>query len=150
MNELQLLRDAETEPTEEMIAEGLGAANTAYVRFVQQLKGHGIQVGWSYYNDGKAWLGKGLYAWTTTRGTQKEITAFWLSIWKGFFKVSIFLPERTRADVLALPLGKEVREMVQASGQMGKMKTFPVIFNLRSDELFNDLFMLVNFKKKLK
>ena len=54
------------------------------------------------------------------QGNTKEMTAFWLSIWDGFFKVSFFLPVRIREDVLNLPLGNEVKGMVEASEQMGK------------------------------
>lgn len=150
MDERQLLQEAGIEPTSELIALGLGAANSAYTKFVEELANHGIVVDWRYYKDGKAWLGKGLYKWTTARGTQKEVTAFWLSIWDGFFKVSVFLPERARADALALPLGDEVRGMVEAATPLGKMKTLPVIFDLRSDSLFDGLFTLIDFKKKLK
>lgn len=150
MDEQQLLRDADVRPTAEVIAAGLGDANVAYVKFLGALEGRGIQVDWRYYNDGKAWLGKGLYKWTTSRGTQREMTAFWLSVWAGLFKVSIFLPERTRAEVLALPFADETRKMVEASGQIGKMKTFPMIFELRGDERFDDVFTLIEFKKKQK
>jgi len=82
MDEQQLLRDPGVEPTNETIAEGLGASYGAYVKFIEGLEKHDIQVDWRYYNDGKAWLGKGLYKWVTTRGTQKEATVFWLSIWE--------------------------------------------------------------------
>lgn len=150
MNGEQLLRDPNIEPTGEVIAAGLGASNGAYLRFCEDMKGRGVQVDWRYYNDGKAWLGKGLYKWTTSRGTAREMTAFWLSVWDGFFKVSMFLPERTRPDVLALPLGGEVRAMVGAAQQVGKMKTFPLIFDLRTDELFDDIFTLVEYKKTVK
>ncbi len=54
MKEQQLLRDSGTEPTSEIIAEGLGAANSTYIKFIEELKNYNIQVYWRYYNDGKA------------------------------------------------------------------------------------------------
>jgi len=150
MKEQQLLRDANIEPTSEVIAEGLDAASSAYVQFIGELKNHDIQVEWRYYNDGKAWLGKGLYRWTTTRGTQKEVTAFWLSIWAGFFRISLFIPEKVREDALNLPLGDEAKQMVESAKQMGKLKFFPVVFDVRSDELFEDIFVLADFRKTIK
>jgi hypothetical protein len=148
--ELQLLRDPDVEPTSEIISEGLGAANGAYVKLLNELKDHDVEVTWRYYNDGKSWLGKALYKWTTTRGTQKEMTIFWLSIWQGFFKLSFFIPEKARGDVLNLTLGKKIKKMINDSEQMGKLKIFPLIFDLSSDELFDEIYKLADFKKTLK
>ena len=150
MKEEQLLRDPSTEPTDAIIAKGLGASNKAYVRFTEGLKEHNIQVDWRYYNDGKSWLGKALYKWTTARGTEKEMTAFWLSIWDGFFKVSLFVPYKIREDVLNLPVSNKVKEMINNAEQMGKLKFFPLIFDLRSDELFEEIYTLVDFCIKAK
>ena len=86
LKEQQLLRDSKIEPTEEVIAKCLGMAYSTYVKFIDGLKSHDVVVNWRFYNDGKSWLGKGLYKWTTSRGTQKETTAFWLSIWDGFLR----------------------------------------------------------------
>lgn len=146
----QLLRDPNIAPTGGIIADGLGASNSAYIRFTEELQRHGISIGWRYYNDGKAWLGKGLYQWTSSRGTQKETNLFWLSIWDGFFRVSLFIPEKAREDARLLPLGDAVREMIDKAAQMGKLKFFPLVFDLRSDQLFADMFTLIQFKKTLK
>ena len=150
MNEQQLLRDSDIEPTDEIIAEGLGLANGAYTKFIEQLQSHDVEVDWRYYNDGKAWLEKGLHKWFTKRGTQKEITTFWLSMWNGFFKVVIYIPEKYRADALNFPLYDNTKEMIENAKQMGKLKFFPLIFDLRSDKLFNEIVILINFKKTLK
>ncbi|MFV0412482.1 MAG: DUF3788 family protein [Oscillospiraceae bacterium] len=150
MEEIQLLRDAATAPTDATIAKGLGAASRAYTKFIEQLEKRSVTVNWRYYNDGKAWLGKGLHKWATTRGTPKEATVFWLSIWQGFFKVSIFIPEKARSNALALPLGAETKKMIQAAKQMGKLKFFALVFNLQSDELFEDIDTLIDFRKALK
>ena len=145
----QLLRDPNIEPTSKVIAEGLGAASKAYTKFIEGLQSHDVQVDWRYYNDGKAWLGKALYKWTGARGGQKEMTVFWLSIWDGFFKVSLFVPEKARADLLGLPIGREMKEMIEDSKQMGKLKFFPLVFDLRSVELFDDIYTLAEFKKTI-
>jgi len=150
MNEQQLLRDPDIEPTDEVIAAALDAANSAYAAFIEGLKKHDLEVEWRYYNDGKAWLGKGLYKWTTSRGTNKEMTAFWLSIYNGFFKVTIYIPEKVRAQALALPLEEEIKEMIKSAKRIGKLKFFPVTFDLRSDELFKDLYTLADFRKMVK
>jgi len=150
VTEQQLLRDSNIEPTSDIIAKGLGTANGAYLQFTENLKNHDIQVDWRYYKDGASWLGKALYKWTTARGTEKEITVFWLSIWDGFFKVSIFVPEKARADALSLSAGDEIKKMIEDAKQMGKLKFFPLVFDLRSTELFDGIDTLIEFKKNIK
>lgn len=148
---IQLLRDPAIEPTADVLDQALGASNEAYLRFVSELAGRDIQLVWRYYTDGKAWLAKGLYQWTGARGGKKELTVFWLSVWDGFFKVSIFVPEKYRAELLQLPLTEDVLQNISDAKQMGeRLKFFPVVFDLRSDEMFEDLFEIMNFKKKMK
>jgi len=147
---VQLLRDHTVEPTSELIADALGGANDAYVRFIEGLESHGIELNWRFYSDGMSWLGKGLHKWTTSRGTNKEATVFWLSIWEGFFKLAFYLPTRVRLDMLDLPLSDDVMDMAQGAEQMGKINIFPMVFEVRSDDQFEDLYTLVDFKKSLK
>ena len=150
MKEIQLLRDENIEPTNEVIAAGLGSVNSAYAVFSERLENHNIELSWRYYNDGKAWLGKGLYKWTTLRGTPKEITAFWFSVWEGFFRITIYIPEKYRVDALTLPLGRETRKMIEEAKQIGKLRFFPLVFDLYSVEMFDEIFTLIDFKKEMK
>ena len=150
MKAQQLLRDPGIEPTGSVIADALGASYSAYMQFIEALNKHDVHIEWRYYNDGKAWLGKGLFQWTTSRGTQKEMTVFWLSVWDGFFRVSLFIPEKAREDLRLLPLSGAVREMVDNAKQMGKLKFFPLLLDLHSDELFDDVFTIISFKKTIK
>lgn len=148
---LQLLRDPAIEPTSDVLAQALGKSNDAYMKFVNKLAGHDVELVWRYYTDGKAWLAKGLFKWTGVRGGSKEMTVFWLSIWEGFFKVTVFVHEKHRAELLKLPLPADVTRMIVDAKQMGeRLKYFPVVFDVRSDELFGALFEIVNFKKRLK
>ena len=150
MNEQQLLRDPDIAPTSEVIAEALGLANTAYVKFIGGLKEHDIEAEWRYYSDGKVWLGKGMYKWTGVRGGQKEVTAFWLSIWDGFFKVTFYIPEKARFEAINLPLADDIKNMIKEAAQMGKLKFFPLTFDLCSGELIDDIYTLVEFRKMIK
>lgn len=147
---LQLLRNPDIEPSSVVIAKALGESNNAYIKFVDELASRDIHIEWRYYNDGKAWLAKGLFKWTGVRGGQKETTVFWLSIWDGFFKVTIFIPEKSRADVLSLRFNKDAKQLIADSQQMGKLNYFPVVFELCSDEMFETLFLLADFRKSIK
>lgn len=146
----QLLRDPNTHPTKEVLSEILGQAYAAYVQFVSRLARHEVQLEWRYYTDGKAWLGKGIHKWVGARGGQKEATVFWLSIWDGFFKVTVYIPEKARASLLSLPVDVEVQQMAEDSSQMGKLKFFPLTFEMHSDERLETIFTIVDFKKGLK
>ena len=147
----QLLRKPDIQPISDTISEALGEAYKAYVKFVGELETKDIQIDWRYYNDGKAWLAKGLYKWTGLRGGKNESTLFWLSIWEGFFKVTIYVPEKSRKEVLSLPIDDEAKQKIADSKQMGKqLKFFPVVFELRSDEMFEEIYKLIDFKKRIK
>ncbi|MDD4295369.1 MAG: DUF3788 family protein [Ruminiclostridium sp.] len=146
----QLLRNPDIQPTSNVIAKALAESNNAYIKFINELANHDIHIEWRYYTDGKAWLAKGLYKWTGVRGGQNETTVFWLSIWDSLFKVTIYVPEKARVDVLSLPLSNEVKLMIESSQQMGKLKYFPIVFDLCSDEMFEAVFLLVDFRKSLK
>ena len=150
INKEQLLRNPNIQPTDDVIAKALGESNDTYIKFINEIASHDIHLDWRYYNDGKAWLAKGLFKWTGVRGGQKETTVFWLSIWDGFFKVTIYVPEKARADVLSLQLNNEVKLMIEATQQMGKLKYFPIVFDLCSDEMFEVVFLLADYRKSIK
>jgi len=150
LKENQLLRDSNINPTTTVISSCLGSAIDTYKSFTDKLKNHNIEPNWRYYNDGKAWLFKGIYKWSTIGRTEKETTAFWLSVWEGFFRVTIFIPEKYRTEALNLPLSNKTKEMITNSEQMGKLKFFSLVFNLQSSELFDEIFTLIDFRKMLK
>ena len=149
-NAEQMLRNHDIEPSSDVIAKALRESNNTYIKFLNELISHDIHLEWRYYNDGKAWLAKGLFKWKGVRGGQNEKTIFWLSVWGGFFKVTIYLPEKVQADVLSLPLDNEIKQKIEASQQMGKLKYFPIVFDVWSDEMFNSIFLLVDFRKSIK
>lgn len=149
MEEVQLLRDESIEPTSNVIADALGPTNNLYITFIKELINYDIEIDWRYYNDGKAWLGKGLYKWITSRGTKKEKNTFWLSVWDGYFKVSIIIPERVRSEAMSLSLTDETKKKIEESNQFGKLKMFAVLFDVTSDKVFKDVFTLIEFRKKI-
>ena len=146
----QLLRDADIEPTARIIADGLGASNTIYIEFIERLKEYDVSLmDWRYYSDGKAWLSKGEYKWTTKRGTNKVKPLFWLSIWEGFFKVSFFFSAIIQDELLHLAISEEAKSIIKNANPMGKtMRYLPIIFDVNNDNQLNDLFVLMTFRKE--
>lgn len=149
-NTEQMLRNPDIQPSSDVIEKALGESYSAYIKFINELASLEIQLEWRYYTDGMAWLAKGRYKWTGVRGGQHETTVFWLSIWDSFFKVTIYVPEKARADVLSLPLDNEVKLAIAASHQMGKLKYFPIVFDLSSEERFESVLLLADFRKIMK
>lgn len=147
--ENQLLKDRNIQPTTEIIALGLGKANSTFVKFVNEIKLYGITLmDWRYYNDGKAWLSKGEYRWVTARGTNKVKPIFWLSIWEGFFKVSFFFGASVLDELVNLPISETTKELIKNAQLGGKQIQFiPVIFDIEDETLLNDVYELAKFRK---
>lgn len=146
----QLLRNPDIEPTSEFIANGLGEVDIVFTEFTKKLKEHDVSLmDWRYYNDGKAWLSKGEYKWTTSRGTNKIKPLFWLSIWKGFFKVSFNFSAKVKDELLNLAISEKAKEIIIHTKENGKtMKFISVIFDVKNNEQFNDIFVIMNFRKE--
>lgn len=146
----QLLRDPGIPPTEEVLKEALGPSMKAFELFLQKLQEEEIQVTWRYYEDGKSWLAKGLYVWMGPRGGHHETTLLWVSIWSGFFKVTLYFPEKSRKQLILLPVVDAVKTRIQEAQRMGKLRSFPMVFEVRDPVDLEDLTTLIGFKKTLK
>lgn len=146
----QLLRDQSIEPTELVLKDALGISYSTYLKFLSLVSEMGLAVEWRYYNDGKSWLAKGLYIWETKQGNKKDRTIFWLSVWEGYFKVVFYIGEKYRQDIKSLDLTEMTINMIDSAKQMGKLKFFPLVFDIKENEFFNDLKMLIEFKNNSK
>jgi hypothetical protein len=148
-NEQQLLRNPEIQPTSEIIADGLGTAYKTYTKFMQELEHYKITLmDWRFYNDGKAWLSKGEYKWTTQRGANKVKPIFWLSIWRGFFRVSFFFSSDIQEELLQLSISQNAKELIRDASPMGKtMRFLPIVFDISNETQLSDLYILSEFRK---
>ena len=150
MTRMQLLRDPDVEPTDDVIAKGLGASSSVYAEFIEGLKDYGVSLmDWRFYNDGKAWLSKGEYKWTTPRGANKVKPIFWLSIWEGFFKVSFFFSADVQDELQNLPISRETKEIIKTAKPMGKtMRFMPVVIDVETEQQLADVYHLAQFRKE--
>lgn len=148
---LQLLRTPYPEPTEEVLKEALGNTYSIYCQFVEGLSLEDIRLNWKFYKDGHAWLGKGIYGWTGPRGGKKETTVCWLSIWDGFFKVTVYVPDREKQNMMNLPIQENLRKEIAETRKLGeKLKFFPVVFEVYTKETLEDLSEVLSFKKAVR
>lgn len=145
----QLLRDSNVTPTDIVISEGLGDANKVYIKFIKELKQQDITLmDWRYYNDGKAWLSKGEYKWTTPRGANKVKPLFWFSLWEGFFKVSFFFSDKLRTELQELPISQDVKDTITSAKSMGKsMRFFSLVIDVSDEKQLADVYILAQCRK---
>ncbi len=147
----QLLRNPEVEPTDTVLKESLLESYSSYGEFLNELNKYDIQLKWRYYPDGKAWLAKGIYQWVGKRGAQKEKTIFWGSVWEGYFKIVVYIPELNRDELLKLDIDEDLKKSISNIKRMGDtFKTLPIVFDVYSNILFDSLFKIINYKKGLK
>jgi len=147
----QLLRNPEVEPTDTVLKESLLESYSSYGEFLNELNKYDIQLKWRYYPDGKAWLAKGIYQWVGKRGAQREKTIFWGSVWEGYFKIVVYIPELNRDELLKLDIDEDLKKSISNIKRMGDtFKTLPIVFDVYSSILFDSLFKLINYKKGLK
>lgn len=147
----QQLRTPDIEPSESVLSEILKENYTVYRMFLDEMKTREIEVVWRYYTDGKAWLAKGNNRWIGKRGGLREKTLFWLSMWEGYFKVTLYVPENERDDILNLDLEGELLDYIKSIVRMGEtFRTLPITFDITSTEQLPSLFKLIDYRKSRK
>jgi hypothetical protein len=139
--ETQLLRDPETYPTNEVLANALRDSYPALLELFDQITAPeaGLVLEWRYYNDGKAWLCKAVY---------KKKTVFWLSVSDGFFRTVFYFTEKHTAGIADLDIDPGIKEDFCSHKPVGKL--LPLVIKVYRLEQVSDVLQLVRFKKGLK
>ncbi|MBS3972868.1 MAG: DUF3788 family protein [Erysipelotrichia bacterium] len=139
------LKDSTIEPTLEVIERVLQHAFKPYLTLTARLKEIDICLEYRYYTDGNVWLGKGMHYWTGPRGGKKEINTFWLSFYMGYFNMTFYFPENQRSELLVEFPQDEL--MIRTAQAMGKShQFFPLTFSINSEDHFEFIFKLINYK----
>jgi len=100
-------------------------------------------------NHSKAWFAKGQHFWTTTRGTRKEKNLYWLHVFEGYFSVAVWFKEKNRAEVLGADVSEKIKMLICGAKTMGKLPTFPVVFDITTVEPLTDIYALLDCKKRI-
>ena len=139
--EVQLLREQEIFPSEEVLKNVLGSIYPVYESLLKTITGaeYGLIAEWNYYKDGKSWLCK---------VCNKKKTVFWLSVWEGFFKTSFFFTGKHLESIAELDISEQIKEEFFRIKPVGKL--LPMIINVNRCEQLVDLLKIVKFKKELK
>jgi len=143
------LREAGSQPSISDVEHALGDSYHAYETFQNSLPQFDIQQEWQWYTPYKAWFAKGQHKWTTPRGTKKEKTLYWLYIFNGHFSVAVWFKEKNRHEVLNANVSERAQQLILNAETMGKLPTFPVLFDITSTELLADIYVLIECKKRL-
>lgn len=81
-----ILTDPQLPPTIELLQEVMGDNYANFDRILKTLAEQGVANEWTYYKDGKSWLGK---------AQRKKKTVLWLSVWEECFKLTFYFTEKT-------------------------------------------------------
>ncbi len=138
----------EAPPTLEMLEQALGRSYAAYEALQDALPGLEIEQEWQWYTPHKAWFAKGQHWWVTPRGARKEKNLYWLYVYGGYFSVAVWFKEKTRAEVMEADVSEKTKGLIRDAETMGKMPTFPVVFDITAAETPGDLYMLLDLKKR--
>ena len=140
--EIQLLRDPEVKPTEQIIRDIYDdKLFGVYKELYKTITNPELELSpeWNYYRDGKAWLCKVIY---------KKKTVFWLSLWDKLIKTSFFFTEKTRGGVMELPISEKIKHDFQEVKNTGKL--FALIMDINTKEQIKDFVEIIKYKKSLK
>jgi len=143
------LRDRDTRPTSELLEQTLGDSYTAYETFQEALPGLEIEQEWQWYTPHKAWFARGQYFWTTPRGVRKEKNLFWLHVYDGVFSVAVWFKEKNREEVLRTCVSEHTKKLIHEAKTVGKVATFPVVFEVNTAKVLGDIYSLIECKKRL-
>ena len=143
------MRDPDVMPTNEMLEKILGKSYTAYEAFQDALPNLELEQEWQWYTPHKAWFAKGQHFWTTPRGTKKEKNLYWLYIYDEYFSVAVWFKEKNRVEILSADVSEKTIQLIRSSETMGKLPTFPVLFDVTTIEELDDIYMLLDCKKRL-
>ena len=148
-HEMLRLRDPEVIPTSELLEQILGGSYAAYEAFQDALPGLEIEQDWQWYTPHRAWFAKGQHFWTTPRGTRKEKNLYWLHVFEGYFSVAVWFKEKNRMETLSTDVSERTKQFIRDAKTMGKMPTFPVVFDITTAQPLEDVYTLLESKKRL-
>lgn len=108
-------------PDENELSMHLGNSFKAWTDFNSLIKTFSpeLKPEWNYYKDGKCWLCKVIF---------KKKTICWISVWEGFFKVTVYFHINNETEVLQLDINNDLKEQFRNAKPSGKIKPFTLNF----------------------
>ena len=119
----------------ETLTEGVYNFYTELLTTITSKSGMGLTWEWRYYNDGKSWLCKVV---------NKKRTIFWLSVWEGYFKVSLYFTEKHKEGIASLPISESAKNQFIAAKPIGKL--IPMTIDVFGEEQLADVLAIAKFR----
>lgn len=135
MDQKKLLIDPNVNVDNDLLKQCLKDSFSAYLSLLNECSALDVSVEWRYYNDVKSWLAKAVH---------KKKTVFWLSIWDGYFKISMYFNEKTRIGIDSLAIDHSIKQQFLSEPIKGKF--VPLIIDADSNEQIVDLVELMKYK----
>lgn len=136
----QLLRDPKQKPDEKLFKIILSEQLYHVYEELQNLLSEiGLSAEWRYYYDGKSWLYKITY---------KKKTIAWLSLWEYFFKTGFYFTEKTRAGIMKLDIGNDLKSTFLEKRMIGQL--IPLILDIDDPGKLADFRRIAEYKMSLK
>ena len=106
-------------PDDQSPRRHLGAAKGAWDEFARAAPTEvdGLDLGWRYYPDGKAWL---------CRAARRGRTICWISVWHGAFRAAFYFGAKADAEIEHLDIDGTLKESYASSARVGKLKLLRV------------------------
>ena len=135
----QLLKDPNTQITDDFLAMVLGKSFAAWKMFYENLPRYGISLEWRYYKDG-GWLAK---------CTHKKNTIIWVSASGGFFTTSFLFSEKAhlRKGIQELDISDDLKNTTKSTP---KGTYFSIIINVYKKNQLLDIYKMIEYKKSAK
>lgn len=135
--EIQLLRDQQVFPTNEVLKNVLGECYPVYEELMNIISGEKYELlaEWNYYKDGKAWLCKVI---------RDKKTIFWLSVWDKYFKTGFYFTEKNCAGITDLDISNDLKEDFYSRKPVGKL--IPLSINVSSSDQITDVCRVIDYK----
>ena len=121
-----VLGDKSVYPSEDILFSIIGDKKIVWQKIMGYVKDNykNVTEEWRYYNDGKSWLMK---------VTRKSKTVFWLSVIKGAFRITFYLPHRAEDAIQASSISNELKDMFCKGEHPGKLRGLTVVFRDKAD-----------------
>lgn len=122
-------------PDDYILEQILGTGFLPYKEMLSLFDLYRMDMQWRYYKDGKAWLCK---------VQNRKRTIVWMSAWKNYMQVTVYIPGKYIEQIYNLPLTEECKERIRKTINIGTSK--PCIFNVTDFHVLKDLEILIRFK----
>ncbi len=78
----------------------------------------------------------------------KNKTVFWLSVWPGYFNTTFYFTEKHLESFGHLPVNESYKAQLATVPRIGKL--IPLTIQISDKTVFDDLSIIIDFKKRLK